>query len=152
MTTVDRYYLGWMEYQTQNGGEPQSSTREAEELSAYLTNLGLRGRGDKPISPATLRRYLLPFRVYNILAEQRVRSAVPSLDAVAPECAAQGITAHYNKPLKADYLAEQAVDFERRWQALVRHHADVQQYVRHHAPVVHQLRPHPPRCAMRRNP
>ncbi|MDG9709720.1 DUF2637 domain-containing protein [Streptomyces sp. DH10] len=127
LTTVDRYYLAWMEYQTQNGGEPQSSTREAEELSAYLASKGMRGRGDKPVSPATLRRYLLPFRVYNIWAEQRVRSDVPSLDAVAQECAAQGITAQYNKPLKADYLAEQAVDFERRWQALGRHHADAQQ-------------------------
>ncbi|GHE34289.1 hypothetical protein GCM10017771_51800 [Streptomyces capitiformicae] len=127
LTTVDRYYLAWMEYQSQNGGEPQSSTREAEELSAYLASKGMRGRGDKPVSPATLRRYLLPFRVYNIWAEQRVRSDVPSLDTVAQECAAQGITAQYNKPLKADYLAEQAVDFERRWQALVRHHADAQQ-------------------------
>ncbi|MEU0031745.1 DUF2637 domain-containing protein [Streptomyces sp. NPDC006335] len=127
LTTVDRYYLAWMEYQTQNGGETQSSTREAEELSAYLARKGMRGRGDKPVSPATLRRYLLPFRVYNIWAGQRVRSDVPSLDAVAQECAAQGITAQYNKPLKADYLAEQAVDFERRWQALVRHHADAPQ-------------------------
>lgn len=127
LTTVDRYYLAWMEYQTLSGGEPQSSTREAEELSAYLAGKGMRGRGDKPVSPATLRRYLLPFRVYNIWAEQRVRSDAPALDAVAQECAAQGITAQYNKPLKADYLAEQAVDFERRWQTLVRHHADAQQ-------------------------
>ncbi|KAF2774914.1 hypothetical protein STPH1_7101 [Streptomyces sp. OM5714] len=127
LTTVDRYYLAWMEYQTQNGGDPQSSTREAEELSAYLASKGMRGRGDKPVSPATLRRYLLPFRVYNIWAEQRVRSEAPSLDAVAQECAAQGITAQYNKPLKADYLAEQAADFERRWQALVRHHANAPQ-------------------------
>ncbi|MFH9016418.1 hypothetical protein ACH4C6_34335 [Streptomyces sp. NPDC017943] len=36
----------------------------------------------------------------------------------------QGITAQYNKPLKAEYIAEQAVDFERRWQTLVRHHAN----------------------------
>jgi hypothetical protein len=127
LTTVDRYYLAWMEYQTQNGGEPQSSTREAEELSAYLASKGMRGRGDKPVSPATLRRYLLPFRVYNIWVEQRVRSEVPSLDTVAQECAAQGITGQYNKPLRADYLAEQAVDFERRWQAFVRHHAGAQQ-------------------------
>ncbi|MFH9016070.1 DUF2637 domain-containing protein [Streptomyces sp. NPDC017943] len=127
LTTVDRYYLAWMEYQSQNGGEPQSSTREAEELSAYLASKGMRGRADKPVSPATLRRYLLPFRVYNIWAEQRVRSDVPSLDTVAQECAAQGITAQYNKPFKADYLAEQAVDFERRWQTLVRHHANAQQ-------------------------
>ncbi|MFI9772078.1 DUF2637 domain-containing protein [Streptomyces sp. NPDC052415] len=120
LTTVDRYYLAWIEYKTQNVSGSQSSTQEAEELSAYLASKGLRGRGGKPVSPATLRRYLLPFRVYTIWAEQRAHSDVVSLDAVAKECATQGITAQYNKPLNTDYLADQAVDFERRWQALHR--------------------------------
>ncbi|MFE6365910.1 hypothetical protein ACFVP3_38855 [Streptomyces sp. NPDC057806] len=127
LTTVDRYYLAWMEYRTQNKRCPQSSTREAEELSAYLASKGLRGRGGKPVSPATLRRYLLPFRIYNIWAEQREHSDVVSLDAVAKECAAQGITAQYNKPLNADYLTDQSTDFERRWQALHHHHAGTPQ-------------------------
>ncbi|MFE5754682.1 hypothetical protein ACFQ7M_36195 [Streptomyces massasporeus] len=127
LTTVDRYYLASMEYRSQSGSEAQSSMREDEELSTYLASKGMRGRADKPVSPATLRRYLLPFRVYTIWAEQRVRNAVSSLDTVAQECAAQGITAQYNRPLRADYLAEQTVDFERRWQALVRHHADARQ-------------------------
>ncbi|MGW0720502.1 hypothetical protein ACWD3K_38195, partial [Streptomyces sp. NPDC002778] len=123
LTTVDRYYLAWMEYRTQNAGGAQSSTREAEELSSHLASKGLRGRGNKPLSPATLRRYLLPFRIYNIWAKQRKHSNVVSLDAVAKECATQGITAQYNKPLNADYLTDQSTDFERRWQALHHHHA-----------------------------
>ncbi|WP_316745963.1 hypothetical protein [Streptomyces sp. MK7] len=119
LTTVDRYYLAWSEYQSEHGEEPK-----AEQLSAYLdSKKGMTGRGGKPVSPSTLRRYLLPFRVYNLWAEQRVRNETPSLDAVAQECAAHGITAQHNKPLTADYIAEQAVDFERRWQALTRHHA-----------------------------
>ncbi|MFF7977309.1 DUF2637 domain-containing protein [Streptomyces sp. NPDC007905] len=123
LTTVDRYYLAWTEYQTEHGEEPK-----AEQLSAYLAGRkGMTGRGGKPVSPSTLRRYLLPFRVYNFWAEQRVRNENPSLDAVAQECAAHGITAQHNRPLTADYIAEQAVDFERRWQALTRHHARSQQ-------------------------
>ncbi|MFJ8273865.1 DUF2637 domain-containing protein [Streptomyces sp. NPDC094154] len=123
LTTVDRYYLAWTEYQTELGEEPR-----AEQLSAYLASKkGMNGRGGKPVSPSTLRRYLLPFRVYNVWAEQRVRNETPSLDAIAQECAAHGITAQHNKPLTTDYIAEQAVDFERRWQALTRHHAQSQQ-------------------------
>ncbi|MFH8939627.1 DUF2637 domain-containing protein [Streptomyces griseosporeus] len=122
LTTVDRYYLAWMEYQTEHGEEPK-----AEQLSAYLAETkGMTGRGGKPVSPSTLRRYLLPFRVYNLWAEQRVRNETPSLDAIAQQCAAHGITAQHNKPLTTDYIAEQAVDFERRWQTLTRHQAQPQ--------------------------
>ena len=123
LTTVDRYYLAWTEYQTEHGEEPK-----AEQLSAYLASKkGMTGRGGKPVSPSTLRRYLLPFRVYNVWAEQRVRNESPSLDAIVQECATHGITAQHNKPLTTDYIAEQAGDFERRWQALTRHHAQPQQ-------------------------
>ncbi|MFF4829415.1 hypothetical protein ACFY20_42240 [Streptomyces sp. NPDC001312] len=93
--------------------------------AAQSENLELRRR--KPVSPSTLRRYLLPFRVYNVWAEQRVRNETPSLDAIAEGCAALGITAQHNKPLTTDYIAQQVVDFERRWQALIRHHAQSQQ-------------------------
>ncbi|MER5757401.1 hypothetical protein, partial [Streptomyces sp. NPDC002088] len=123
LTTVDRYYLAWTDYQTEHGDEPK-----AEQLSAYLASRkGMNGRGGKPVSPSTLRRYLLPFRVYTLWAEQRVRNEAPSPEAIAQECAAHGITAQHNKPLTTDYIAEQAVDFERRWQALTRHHAQSQQ-------------------------
>ncbi|MDQ1051888.1 hypothetical protein QFZ76_010213 [Streptomyces sp. V4I2] len=123
LTTVDRYYLAWMEYQAENGAEPE----KAEQLSEFLASKGLYGRGGKPVSPSTLRRYVLPFRVYSLWAEHRVRSDNPSFDAIAQDCAAHGITAQYNKPITTDYIAENATDFERRWQALIRHHAEAQQ-------------------------
>ncbi|WP_228396660.1 DUF2637 domain-containing protein [Streptomyces sp. RB17] len=123
LTTVDRYYLAWTEYEGEHGEEPR-----AEQLSAYLASKkGMTGRGGKPVSPSTLRRYLLPFRVYNVWAQHRQHNETPSLDAIAQECASHGITAQHNKPLTTAYIAEQAVDFERRWQALTRHHAQ-QQY------------------------
>ncbi|MEU3855438.1 hypothetical protein AB0F02_37790, partial [Streptomyces sp. NPDC029554] len=122
LTTVDRYYLAWTEYQTERGEEPK-----AEQLSEYLASeKGMTGRGGRPVSPSTLRRYLLPFRVYHLWAEQRQRSEAPSLDDITQQCAARGITGQHNKPLTADYIAEQAFDFERRWQVLSRHH--VQQH------------------------
>ncbi|MGW7715521.1 DUF2637 domain-containing protein [Streptomyces chartreusis] len=113
LTTVDRYYLAWTQYQTEYGEEPK-----AEQLSAYLADKDMTGRSGKPVSPSTLRRYLLPFRVYTFWAEQRVISENPPLDVIAQECAARGIAAQHNKPLTADYIAEQTDDFERRWQAL----------------------------------
>ncbi|MFE1294033.1 DUF2637 domain-containing protein [Streptomyces sp. NPDC058731] len=123
LTTVDRYYLAWTNYQSEHGEEPK-----AEQLSAYLAEVkGMTGRGGKPVSPSTLRRYLLPFRVYNVWAQQRVHNESPSLDAIARQCASQGITAQHNKPLTAHYIAAQVVDFEWRWQALTRHHAQPQQ-------------------------
>ncbi|MEU9546390.1 hypothetical protein AB0E09_49195, partial [Streptomyces mirabilis] len=122
LTTVDRYYLAWTAYLAEHGDE---ST--AEQLSADLAEKGMHGRGGKPVSPATLRRYFLPFRVYNVWAEDRMRSEQPASDAIAQACAARGITAQYNKPVTPDYITENAVDFERRWHALIRHEADAQQ-------------------------
>ncbi|WP_455356703.1 DUF2637 domain-containing protein [Streptomyces sp. SYSU K217416] len=122
LTTVDRYHLAWMEYQREHGDEPT-----AEQLSAYLAAKGMHGRSGKPVSPANLRRYFLPFRVYNVWAEYRMRSEEPAANAVAHVCTARGITAQYNKPVTTEYITENADDFERRWQALTRHHADAQQ-------------------------
>ncbi|MEU9214813.1 DUF2637 domain-containing protein [Streptomyces sp. NPDC048415] len=122
LTTVDRYYVAWRGYQTEYGDEPT-----AEQLSACLAAQGMHGRGGKPVSPANLRRYFLPSRVYNVWAEYRIRNERPAADAVAQECAVRGITAQYNKPVTTDYITENDADFERRWQALIRHHADAQQ-------------------------
>ncbi|MFE1437140.1 DUF2637 domain-containing protein [Streptomyces sp. NPDC058739] len=114
LTTVDRYYLAWNKYRAEHGEEPS-----AERLSGILSDQGLRSRaGGKPVSPSTLRRYLLPFRVYHLWAGQRRGGPAPSPDAIARRCAVQGITAQHQKPLSADYIAGQSADFERRWQAL----------------------------------
>ncbi|MFM9705591.1 DUF2637 domain-containing protein [Streptomyces galilaeus] len=122
LTTVDRYYLAWMEYQAEHGEEPA-----AEQLAPCLAQKGMHGRGGKPVSPATLRRYFLPFRVYNVWAGHRMHSEQPEADAVAQDCAARGVTAQYNRPVTTDYITDNAGDFERRRQALIGHQADAQQ-------------------------
>ncbi|GAA3493846.1 hypothetical protein GCM10019016_009450 [Streptomyces prasinosporus] len=121
LTTADGYYLGWMEYQAEHGVEPT-----AEELSVHLAQHGIYGRGGKPVSPANLRRYFLPSRVYNVWAEHRTAGENPAAGSVAQHCAAQGITGQYNKPITTAYITEHADEFERRWQALVHHHAGAQ--------------------------
>ncbi|MEV0186870.1 DUF2637 domain-containing protein [Streptomyces sp. NPDC050625] len=118
LTVVDRYYLTWMEHQTQHGSEPSP-----DELSALLANKGMLGRGRKPISPSTLRRYPLQFRIYTIWSEHRARTTAPSADAVAQECTARAITAQYNKPITPAHITDHTPDFERRWHTLTRHHA-----------------------------
>ncbi|MDQ0578269.1 hypothetical protein QF030_000447 [Streptomyces rishiriensis] len=121
LTTVDRYYVAWMEYQTEHGSEPTD-----EQLSDYLAAKGLRGRSGRPVSPSTLRRYFLPSRVYNVWAQHRMRNEEPAADVVVEQCAARGITAQYGKPVTADYIVDNAEDFERRWQALAHHDPDTQ--------------------------
>ncbi|WP_225900766.1 DUF2637 domain-containing protein [Streptomyces sp. RLB3-17] len=121
LTTVDRYYLAWAEHQKQRGTEPTD-----KQLSAYLAEQGVQGRGGKPISPSTLRRYLLSFRVYGVWAEHRMRNEAPLADAVAQDCTTRGITAQYNSPITATDITKQAPGFERRWKALARHRAEAQ--------------------------
>ncbi|MFG2961369.1 DUF2637 domain-containing protein [Streptomyces sp. NPDC048291] len=121
LTAPDRYYLAWMEYQDQKGSEPSD-----EQLSAFCADKGLLGRGNKPISPANLRRHFVRWRVYNVWSELRAGADTPVQSAVAQECAPRGITAQYNRPITADYVTDESEDFERRWQALARHHADTQ--------------------------
>ncbi|MFD7003011.1 DUF2637 domain-containing protein [Streptomyces mirabilis] len=121
LTTVDRYYLAWAEHQKQRGAEPTD-----KQLSAYLDEKGVQGRGGKPLSPSTLRRYLLSFRTYSVWAEHRMRNEAPLADAVAQDCATRGITAQYNNPITATDITKQAHDFERRWKAIARYRAEAQ--------------------------
>ncbi|MGW8742465.1 hypothetical protein ACWGOC_03860, partial [Streptomyces sp. NPDC055782] len=119
LSTVDRYYLAWFQYQNEHGAEPKP-----EQLSDYLSAHGMRGRGGKPVSPANLRRYLLPFRLYSLWAQQRKNESVPSPDIIAQQCATRGITAQHNKPLTPHYIAHHATDFERRWHAINHDYAE----------------------------
>ncbi|MFI2071945.1 hypothetical protein ACH472_53115 [Streptomyces mirabilis] len=119
LTTVDRYYLAWVEYQQQRGAEPNG-----DDLSKYLGENGVVGRNGRAAAASTLRRYLLPFRIYSVSAEHRVRSEQPSLKAVAEACAARGVTLQYNEPITAATIAEHTADFERRWHAVIRHRTD----------------------------
>ncbi|MFF4139182.1 hypothetical protein ACFY1B_49170 [Streptomyces mirabilis] len=119
LTTVDRYYLAWVEYQQQRDAEPNG-----DDLSKYLGEKGVVGRNGRAAAASTLRRYLLPFRIYSVWAEHRVRSEQPSLTAVAEACAARGVTLQYNEPITAATIAEHTADFERRWHAVIRHRTD----------------------------
>ncbi|MGW0095307.1 hypothetical protein ACWDWS_41070, partial [Streptomyces sp. NPDC003328] len=122
LTLVDRYYLAWQEYRTQHGDEPTG-----QKLSAYLADRGLHSRSGKPVSPSTLRRYLLPFRLYTVWAKHREGSSTPALDAIAHDCAAHGITGQYNRPLTIHDISEHTDDFERRWRCLTHHHVNAHQ-------------------------
>ncbi|MFG3134451.1 hypothetical protein ACGFZU_43090, partial [Streptomyces tendae] len=117
LTTPDRYYLAWMEYQEQNNSEPTD-----KELSAHCANKGLRGRGNKPVSPANLRRHFLRWRVYNIWAQHRTHTHTPTPTDIAHACAQAGITGQHHKPITPHYITQEAADFERRWHTLNRHH------------------------------
>ncbi|MEU6260425.1 hypothetical protein [Streptomyces sp. NPDC047043] len=105
-----------MQYQADNGNEPT-----AQQLSAYLAAHGQHGRGQTPISPAHLRRYLLPYRIYTIWAQHRQHDPNPPLQAITQECATHHITAQYNKPLTPDHIEKLTADFERRWHTLHTH-------------------------------
>ncbi|MER5603911.1 hypothetical protein ABT085_43805, partial [Streptomyces sp. NPDC002265] len=117
LTAPDRYYLAWMQYQSEHGTEPT-----AEQLSAHLAHQGLLGRSRRPVSPANLRRHFLRWRVYNIWAEHRQHTQAPSSAEVAQECAARGITGQYNRPVTPRYITDETPDFERRRHALTTHH------------------------------
>ncbi|GKQ40542.1 DUF2637 domain-containing protein [Streptomyces sp. A012304] len=115
LTVADRYYLAWTEYRTRHGDEPSP-----EELSAFLAQNGVLGRGGNPVSPSTLRRYSLQFRVYAVWADHRAHTEAPSPDAVAQDCADRGITAQYNRAVTPAQITEQTEDFQRRWHLLGR--------------------------------
>ncbi|WP_229849124.1 DUF2637 domain-containing protein [Streptomyces melanogenes] len=113
LSASDKYYLEWRQYQEEHGGEPTD-----EELSAYLAEKGLLGRGGKRISAANLRRHFVRWRIYHVWAEHRARTDDPVLVEVARVCGERGITAQYNKPITPTLVAGERADFERRWQTL----------------------------------
>ncbi|MET8103004.1 DUF2637 domain-containing protein [Streptomyces sp. NPDC005236] len=118
LSVVDRYYLAWIDYQSLHGRQPSG-----KELSVYLSDSGITGRGGSPISPSTLRRYFLHFRIYQIWAHHRINSAVPSARTVTQVCAQRGITAQYNRAITTDDILNHTPDYERRWHA-TRHLAE----------------------------
>ncbi|MDH6222994.1 hypothetical protein M2283_010346 [Streptomyces pseudovenezuelae] len=113
LTVPDRYYLVWMNYQTEHGHEPT-----AQQLSLYLAEQGLLGRDDKPVSPSNLRRHLLRWRIYNIWAKHRAHTTHPPSDRIAAHCATHGITGQYNRTITAGFITTETPDFQRRWQLL----------------------------------
>ncbi|MFD6556477.1 hypothetical protein ACFWNJ_43165, partial [Streptomyces sp. NPDC058398] len=116
LSVVDRYYLAWRDYQDLHGEQPSG-----KELSAHLVGKGITGRGGSPVSPSTLRRYFLHFRIYQIWADHRLESTVPAPHTVAQICAQQGITAQYNRVITTDDIRNHVHAYERRWQAIRKH-------------------------------
>ncbi|MFI8221365.1 DUF2637 domain-containing protein [Streptomyces sp. NPDC085932] len=117
LSKVDRYYLAWITYRKEHGREPTG-----QQLSAYLAAHGVHGRDGNPISPATLRRYFLSYRIYNVWAEHRVHTPQPSPEDIARECTTLGITAQYNAPITTRHIATNINTFERRWHKLQHQH------------------------------
>ncbi|MGW1068906.1 DUF2637 domain-containing protein [Streptomyces aureus] len=113
LSVVDRYYLAWRDYQDLHGAQPSG-----KELSAHLVGKGVTGRGGSPVNPSTLRRYFLHFRIYQIWADHRLESTVPSPRTVAQICTQRGITAQYNRAITTDDILNHTHDYERRWQAI----------------------------------
>lgn len=113
LTVVDRYYLAWKNYQDMHGQEPTD-----KQLSTSLASNGMTSRSGNPVSPSTLRRYFLSFRIYHVWADRRTGTDTPSAESVAQDCADRGITAQYNRPITAEDIARQAHNFERRWHAI----------------------------------
>ncbi|MER5403075.1 hypothetical protein ABT042_42020, partial [Streptomyces sp. NPDC002599] len=116
LSVVDRYYLAWRDYQGLHGEQPSG-----KKLSAHLTGKGITGRSGSPVSPSTLRRYFLNFRIYQIWADHRLESTVPAPHTVAQICAQHGITAQYNRAITTDDVLSHVSDYERRWQAIRTH-------------------------------
>ncbi|WP_228048938.1 DUF2637 domain-containing protein, partial [Streptomyces justiciae] len=118
LTLTDRYYLQWMNYQTQHGTEPTP-----EQLSTHLAAQGLLGRGNKPISPSNLRRHFLNWRIYNLWITHRTHHDTPSADDISRQCMAQHITGQYNRPITPTYITQHTPEFQRRWHTLTHHNA-----------------------------
>ncbi|MEU6278591.1 hypothetical protein ABZ871_40325, partial [Streptomyces populi] len=113
LTTVDRYYLAWTDYQTQHGQEPKD-----RQLSIFLAEKhGILGRGGQNVSPSTLRRYLPGFRIYTAWSALREQTKTPTAQDVARACATHEITLH-KTPVTAEMIEPDLPDFERRWQAI----------------------------------
>ncbi|MCT9093535.1 hypothetical protein N4G70_32400 [Streptomyces sp. ASQP_92] len=111
LTVVDRYFLAWEGYIAEHGQEPT-----APQLSQHLAARGILNRNGSPVAPATLRRYLLEFRIYNVWAEQRETGDEPAVPAVLEELARRGVTGQYNRPLETATVQELLANFRRRYQ------------------------------------
>ncbi|MGW1870351.1 DUF2637 domain-containing protein, partial [Streptomyces mauvecolor] len=111
LTVVDRYFLAWEGYIAEHGQEPT-----APQLSQHLASRGILNRNGSPVAPATLRRYLLEFRIYNVWAEQHEAQADPAVPAVLEELARRGVTGQYNRPLEAATVEDFLGNFRRRYQ------------------------------------
>ncbi|WP_254878906.1 DUF2637 domain-containing protein [Streptomyces sp. NA04227] len=113
LTAADRYCLAWLHLREGEGREPG-----AEELAGHLAAQGVTGRSGRPISPATLRRYYVEFRIYGAWSALRAEGGAPDPRVLVEVLAQHGITGQHNSLIDEQDLAAYLPDFERRWQAV----------------------------------
>ncbi|WSA97659.1 DUF2637 domain-containing protein (plasmid) [Streptomyces sp. NBC_01795] len=115
-TLVDRYYQAWAELTDKLEVEPT-----VQELADHLWVRGMAGRGGGQISPSTLRRYRMGWRIYRVWAQHlEAEGSEPSLGELAELCAQHDIRSkggHGNRLGQAG-LADYLIDFRRRHAAL----------------------------------
>ncbi|MGP3979325.1 DUF2637 domain-containing protein [Streptomyces sp. 8N114] len=113
LTLVDRYYLAWADLTARLGSEPG-----LQDLSDHLWVNGMTGRGGGPISPSTLRRYRLGWRIYRVWAEHlEATGSEPSLSELEALCAKHGVKAKGDRGDRLDEraLAGYLTEFRRRY-------------------------------------
>ncbi|MGP4001697.1 DUF2637 domain-containing protein [Streptomyces sp. 8N706] len=114
LTVVDRYYMAWLAYQQEHDEEPTGS-----QLSKYLAQQRITSRTGTPVSPSTLRRYALEFRIYRAWAQHCDRHAdEPTAEELAQLLTQAGITGQYGAALTPGDLTGRLQDFRRRRSAL----------------------------------
>ncbi|MFI8854823.1 hypothetical protein ACIGW3_32090 [Streptomyces sp. NPDC053499] len=116
-TLVDRYYQAWAELTDKLGTEPA-----IQDLSDHLWVRGMSGRGGGRISPSTLRRYRMGWRIYRVWAQYLDANggAEPSLAELEELCAEHAIRSKGGRGdrLEQRDLAGYLTDFRRRYGAL----------------------------------
>ncbi|WP_143081903.1 hypothetical protein [Streptomyces qinglanensis] len=116
-TLVDRYYEAWAELTDKLGAEP-----DVQDLSDHLWVRGMAGRGGGRISPSTLRRYRMGWRIYRVWARylEDHDGAEPSLGELEELCAEHAIRSKGGRGerLAQPDLAGHLTDFRRRYAAL----------------------------------
>ncbi|MFE9393546.1 hypothetical protein ACFYMN_29855, partial [Streptomyces sp. NPDC006784] len=116
-TLVDHYYEAWAELSDKLGAEP-----DVQDLSDHLWVRGMSGRGGGRISPSTLRRYRMGWRIYRVWAQylEGHGGVEPSLGELEELCAEHAIR---SKGGRGERLAQPDLeghlpDFRRRYAAL----------------------------------
>ncbi|MFE0880164.1 DUF2637 domain-containing protein [Streptomyces smyrnaeus] len=116
-TLVDRYYQAWAELTEKLGTEPA-----IQDLSDHLWVRGMSGRGGGRISPSTLRRYRMGWRIYRVWAQYLDANggAEPSLAELEELCAEHAIRSKGGRGNRLEQrdLAGYLTDFRRRYNAL----------------------------------
>ncbi|MFJ9855871.1 hypothetical protein ACIRUK_41945, partial [Streptomyces sp. NPDC101150] len=115
LTTVDRYFLAWWEYQRQHNEQPTGG-----QLSKFLAGKGIVSKTGSAVSPSTLRRYFLEFRAYAVWAAYADDAGrEPTAEELAQQLAKRNITGQYGAVIAPESLDEELFEnFRRRHEAL----------------------------------